>query len=164
MALPVSLPAGTAVRVGTPLPQGSALQAALSPPTGQVSMIPSMGTMRVAGLQGVTVVDPASLTPGTMVTPGTTMVTAPPPGAQMRVMRQAVMPASMGQPAISLPSLPGGQAYYTITAYTPLVPMETGAQVTFSPQPAPPTATQVTPVPEDEDSGSYKAVGYITHQ
>lgn len=117
-----------------------------------VGVIPPMGAMRhtspgVAPMLGMTMV-------------GTSMVSAAtglPTPTQMTMVRQAVN-VGMGQPPISLPSLPG-QAYYTITAFTPIVPMENAPTA----YPAQPHQREIGSISDEDEVSHYKPVGYVTH-
>ena len=117
-----------------------------------VGVIPPMGAMRHTspgvGMLGMTMVGTG------MVSPSAGM----PAPTQMTMVRQAVN-VGMGQPSISLPSLQG-QAYYTITAFTPIVPMETAATA----YPGQPQQREVGSISDDDSEASqYKPVGYVTH-
>ncbi|KAK7103177.1 hypothetical protein V1264_018136 [Littorina saxatilis] len=137
---------GTMVRVNPP-----PTITAVSHSQPSVGVIPPMGAMRQAGpgmgMLGVTMVDPN----GMVASP-----TGLPQPTQMMVRQAVNMP--MGQPAISLPSLQG-QAYYTITAYTPIVPME-ATPTAYAAQHVQP---QVTHASMADDTADYKPVGFITH-
>lgn len=128
-----------------------------SPPVGAVSqpsvgVIPPMGAMQHTspgvGMLGMTMVGTGMVSPSAGL----------PAPTQMTMVRQAVN-VGMGQPSsISLPSLPG-QAYYTITAFTPIVPMETAATA----YPAQPQQREVGSISDEDDASHYKPVGFVTH-